>query len=85
MGGVVYSKAGHDKGKAYIVVSIENPRGYVSVADGKVRTLQAPKLKNPKHLKYQGEICSEAAQKLLSGELKDSDLICYLKRYDREE
>lgn len=47
-GAVVRSKAGHDKGNYGVVVGFLC--GWPLIADGKERTLEKPKRKNPKHL-----------------------------------
>lgn len=48
-GMIVYSVAGRDKGKYFIVISvIEN---YVEIVDGKIRRLEKPKRKKMKHIK----------------------------------
>ncbi len=47
-GTVVISKAGRDQKSLMLAVKSEN--GFVYVADGKERKLDAPKKKNPKHL-----------------------------------
>jgi Ribosomal protein L14E/L6E/L27E len=47
-GTVVRSLRGHDKGIFYLVVRIDDNR--VMVADGKYRTLEKPKAKNPFHI-----------------------------------
>lgn len=47
-GMLAVSKAGHDKGKAFVVVRIEG--GRIWVADGEGRTVEEPKQKNRKHL-----------------------------------
>ena len=47
-GTAVYSKAGHDRGRAYIVIRSEGERVWLS--DGKTRTLKRPKVKNIKHV-----------------------------------
>ncbi len=49
VGDVVISKKGHDKKKAFIVVSVLN-ENYVLIADGKTRKLDSPKQKNVRHL-----------------------------------
>ncbi len=78
---VVYSKSGHDKYEAYMVIGINEKNGYVILADGKRRTLENPKMKNPKHLRYIGQSIPEAKQKLEQGNLLDSDLVWFLKPY----
>lgn len=53
-GQLVFSVAGRDKGRPYLVVGYENATKYgtfVFVVDGKYRTVQRPKRKNVKHLK----------------------------------
>jgi len=46
---VVVSRAGHDKGKAFMVVGTEN--GRLFLCDGKNRRLANPKSKSPKHVR----------------------------------
>ena len=47
-GMLVRSKAGHDKGCIYVVISVKNE--YVYLADGKIRTLDRLKKKKKKHV-----------------------------------
>lgn len=49
VGQVVWSAAGHDKDRFYMVVNLE--KDAVWIADGKRRTLASPKRKNPIHLR----------------------------------
>lgn len=42
------SLAGHDKGQYFIILADEGE--YVTIADGKTRTLAKPKRKNKKHV-----------------------------------
>jgi len=51
IGRVVYSKAGRDKGKIFIVVGIID-ENFVLVADGRLRPIERPKKKRIKHLKF---------------------------------
>lgn len=48
VGILAMSKAGHDKGTIYVIIREECE--YVYVADGRVRTVDAPKKKNKKHV-----------------------------------
>lgn len=41
------SKAGHDKGKVYVIIEVDDT--YVYLADGSVRTLRRLKKKKKKH------------------------------------
>lgn len=42
------SKAGHDEGRVYVIVSTED--AYVYLVDGKLRPLKKPKKKKKKHV-----------------------------------
>lgn len=41
------SKAGHDAGKVYVIIGVEDE--YVYLADGKIKTIDRPKKKKKKH------------------------------------
>ncbi len=47
-GQIVKSMSGHDSGKFYVVMSVENE--FCFIANGKERKLEALKKKNSKHL-----------------------------------
>ena len=47
IGQVVFSKCGRDKGRAFVVLSIEDE--YVFLSDGQLRPLNKPKKKKIKH------------------------------------
>lgn len=47
-GMLVYSRAGRDKGKPFIVLKTEND--FVYLSDGKVRHVENPKKKKIKHI-----------------------------------
>lgn len=49
LGVVVYSKAGRDSGKKFIVLDIINEE-YVHISDGDLRRVEKPKRKKIKHL-----------------------------------
>lgn len=48
-GCVVKSVSGRDAQRFYLTIKVED--GFVWIADGKIRPLERPKRKNPKHLK----------------------------------
>jgi len=48
IGQVVFSKSGRDKGKAFVIINIED--NYLYLVDGKLRTLNKPKKKKLKHV-----------------------------------
>ena len=47
-GQVVFSKSGRDKGKIFVILSVEAE--YLYLVDGKLRTLDRPKKKKIKHV-----------------------------------
>lgn len=63
IGRVVFSKAGRDKGKIFIVVGIVN-EDFVLIADGDLRPMERPKKKRLKHLKYTDRIASAIVEKI---------------------
>ena len=56
-GRLAFSKAGHDKGRLYLIVRQEGER--VWLADGRTRSVQDPKEKNRKHIQPAGQEFSE--------------------------
>lgn len=65
LGEYVISKAGRDKDRIFIVMSILDDV-YVTVADGDLRRVENPKKKKMKHLNPIEEISEEIADKLNS-------------------
>ena len=64
IGNYVLSKAGRDKGKYFIVLSVID-ENYVMICDGKLRKLENPKKKKIIHLKFFNEIDIEIKNRLL--------------------
>ncbi len=64
IGNFVFSKAGRDKGKYFIVLSIIDD-SYVMICDGKLRRLENPKKKKVKHLKFFDEASNEIVDRLI--------------------
>ncbi len=64
IGSYVLSKAGRDKGKYFIILSIVD-ENYVMVCDGKLRSLENPKKKKIKHLKFLNNFDVEIRNRLL--------------------
>lgn len=50
IGDIVISRAGHDKGKPFIVIGLMSEQ-FALIADGKTRLVEKPKLKRIKHLR----------------------------------
>jgi len=63
---VVYSKAGRDAGRRFIVIGIIDSV-YVFIADGDLRKVEKPKKKKLKHLNLTNTVIEHIAQKLKSG------------------
>ena len=49
-GDVVYSRAGRDKGRYFLVIDLVDEQ-YALITDGKLRRLETPKRKKVKHLR----------------------------------
>ena len=63
LGQVVYSKAGRDSGRKFIVIGFLN-EDYALVADGDLRRMDKPKKKKLKHLAFEKEIVIPINEKL---------------------
>ena len=61
------SKAGHDKGQMYIIVKEEGD--FVYLADGRLKTIEAPKKKRKKHLQPIKKGMDAALADKLKGEM----------------
>jgi len=82
VGSIVYSRAGRDEGRYYMVTAILDD-SYVSIADGSVRKLAKPKKKKIKHLKNTGEVLDNIAGKLLtSAKIYDAEIFSALRKYN---
>lgn len=53
LGEIVYSKAGRDSGRYFVIVGIIDEK-YVLISDGDYRRIEKPKKKKVKHLKLSG-------------------------------
>ncbi len=82
IGGICQSLQGRDKGKYYIVKTI-NPDGTVGVVDGNFKKLASPKKKNLKHLRLLPESAESIAAKFAAGTLVyDTEVYSALKTYN---
>ena len=66
VGSIVYSKAGRDAGRPFLVVQ-EIDENFVCIADGKLRTMDRLKTKRRKHLKPTGRAAEELRDRLNEG------------------
>ena len=87
VGRVVFSKAGRDKGKYFIIVDIIDDQ-YVNISDGDLRRLANPKRKKAKHLDMKPEVLEGIKEKILNGKkVFDAELRSALRalRYFNEK
>lgn len=75
------AKAGHDKGKFYVISGQE--KEVLFLADGEIRTLARPKKKNRKHVQIVKKI-PEELKNLPIQSITDEKIKYVLKRYQKE-
>ena len=75
-GMLVRSKAGHDKGCIYVVISVKNE--YVYLADGGLRPLSRMKRKNIRHLQ---PVLKRTAEDISS----DIEIRRVIREYEQQE
>ena len=78
IGMLAVSKAGHDKRKIYVITGEDDE--YVYLADGRKRTVAAPKKKNKKHIQIISKIQTERPNDGYS----DLEIKRTIKRYQEE-
>ena len=87
IGQVVFSKAGRDKGCAFVIVNIDGE--YLHLVDGKLRPMENPKKKKAKHLQPTKAVDAPLKQAIesgqsINGQLKNADFRSVLARFERE-
>lgn len=60
-GHLVISIAGHDKGRFYIINTLQGE--YAFLVDGKYKTLEKPKKKKLKHIQFVTDFCEKFEEK----------------------
>lgn len=78
-GQLAVSRMGHDKNRVYIVIAVLNA-DFVLCVDGKYRTVEKPKQKRVKHLKF-GEVSQAAAKAIEQGKLTDATVTKVVKAF----
>lgn len=79
LGQIVYSKAGRDKYRYFMVVKIL-PDNYVLISDGETRPIEKPKRKKLKHLAVHNMVASDIKSKIESNsKIMNSDIRNSLK------
>ena len=81
IGSFATSKAGHDKGKCYVIVGEEDD--FVYLCDGKSRMVSNPKRKRKKHIQAAGRtVEAELLHRLKSGEsVRDEEIKYEIRQY----
>ena len=84
-GRLVFSKAGRDKDKFFIILSVLDDK-YVYISDGLLRTVDKPKKKKVKHLAFTNVIAEEIRNLLMSSEKVSNAMIRkILQSYDNDK
>ncbi|MBV7274658.1 KOW domain-containing RNA-binding protein [Clostridium sp. PL3] len=85
VGKIVYSKAGRDEGKVFVVIDVLDDK-YVYICNGSLRPVEKPKRKKIKHLEFTNIIAEEIRDLLMSGEKIDNAIIRkILQSYDNDK
>jgi ribosomal protein L14E/L6E/L27E len=74
IGRVVYSRSGRDKGRMMVIVDRINEQ-YCMVADGDLRKIEKPKMKNLKHLQITRIKAESISERLARGEIPENHVI----------
>jgi ribosomal protein L14E/L6E/L27E len=83
-GSVVLSTKGRDGGNFFMILSVDKDIAYI--ADGNKHRLAAPKKKNIKHLKPNGEVLTAIAEKFKSNKkVFDSELKSALRQFSNNQ
>ncbi len=82
-GNFAVSKAGHDKGKPYLVIGLTEGRAFLS--DGKSHPKEAPKKKNFIHLQpTAGGLGAEMRRRLEEGMITDEEISCSIREWRKD-
>ncbi len=85
VGRVVYSKAGRDEGKLFIILSVLDDK-YVYICDGILRTVEKPKKKKVRHLVFTNSVQEDIKDVLISGKkVTDATIRKILQSYDKNK
>ena len=77
IGKVVLSSKGKDKDQIYVVTNVIDDK-YISLSDGNAKTVQMPKKKNLKHVKFLNDVDDEIKESII---LKDRGTDLKIKRF----
>lgn len=83
-GMLVKSKCGRDRKRLFLVVGIDlgDSVSPVLISDGRLRSVEKPKRKNPLHLTVVGEL-AEDDKSALKNALFDANIAQIIEKYDK--
>jgi ribosomal protein L14E/L6E/L27E len=85
LGRLIFSKAGRDKNKFFIILSILDDK-YIYISDGFIRNVDKPKKKKIRHLALTNVVSEEIRNLLMSGEkISDAMIRNFLQSYDNNK
>lgn len=86
VGSIVRSIAGRDAKRIFAIVSLEENSGeqggYVWIADGRLRRIDAPKRKKLRHLRLLAEADPALAEQIAGDSLTNRALFAYLQKFE---
>jgi ribosomal protein L14E/L6E/L27E len=74
LGKIVYSKSGRDKGKMFIIVGVVD-ENFVLLADGDLRKIENPKLKNIRHVQLTNMIAEDVLASIAQGRVPENHIM----------
>ncbi|MCY6483475.1 KOW domain-containing RNA-binding protein [Clostridium aestuarii] len=79
IGRVVYSKAGRDSKKSFVILEVID-KDYVYIVDGNLRKIEKPKRKKIKHLQITDYVSDQIKELIMSGNnISNSKIRKYLE------
>lgn len=85
VGMLAFSRAGHDKDTVYMIIREE--ADFVYVSDGKIKSVDAPKKKNKKHIQIVKKVMDEdVAKRLQQGKtVRNEEIKKIIKDFLKQE
>ena len=81
LGKIVYSKAGRDKGKIFVIINIID-NDFVYISDGQLRPIEMPKKKRLKHSCVSEDVIEELVTSLCTNKkITNSEVKKYINIY----
>jgi ribosomal protein L14E/L6E/L27E len=79
VGQLVKSKTGRDQGRHFLILEIDEKKGYVKLVDGDRRGITNPKKKNISHIQVTNSVVQEFQERIAEGlSPRDQDIKRYL-------